>query len=1012
MLSCIIFIFSLAYADTDCDKSKTLESFKSSKQIILNQVKQLSLVSSGVVNRGVSLNNIFGHNFKLEESDSYIQKLQKLNEREDGIAPENRTLSYCLKKLKLKSYQNELIKISKEFNNLKIQLFNKNKNLNDLFKKSLEVQADLPEFQKELQKESIESQKIKKELEQDLLKSEGQSLKEKDFVKKEIIAYKNALIRYNIELIEKKLDNIKALEEKINYLSLKSQNLSLLSKEPSEQKQLEESFRKIDNIWLEVTQEDLYKIFNKKFSFSLPVVPELPRLKESSRELESELLELAKKREEAIFQRQQALKELTNKEKQELKFLNELILNINSLRSEYFSKLETHYIIRKILASEYLKLLKNEIVSSPYRVISFFYSKFLYVNEKISRGREGISELVFDFFKLLFIIFLFFSLKLSLDKIYTYLDDKQNKAINYYRNVKSLKVFSSFWVRIKPNFTDIIWILLIQFLISNSYFRDITILLKVANVIFISRVIKHLVILFLGSVSKIDIKSFASFKKKAKLTSEHFSNIYLAYFLTMIFIEATVGKVYIYSIFNIIVVLFSIYRLMNAASEWEDEFKTYLERKFSGVITEKIDFLLKYMPVKVRAILIFVSIVLLSALDIFIKATENFEISKKISANLFKKQIENIEAEDGADKKIPQEYKNEFKYNSITNFNEYVVSDKKLEASILLEIHEWFEEKSDEHSVVIYGDKGIGKTTLLKHIISNLEIEETSKVQCIYSKMPSKTTNKESLEAYLLSLFGQVCQRDKFDIYEIDSKLDKKTVVVIDEAQNMFLSQTGGFEAYYSLINLINLNTEKIFWAMSFNKYSWLYLDRAFGRNQFFRNVYELSGWSDTKIKELILKRHQKSPYKLSYDLLINATRSQDEMDRYASIESKFFKLLWELSRGNPRAALSLWVSALSRKNRGSFNVNIPKELELSGIEKLPDDLMFVIAHVLKHENLLSVEIESTTNLPKGIVRNAIKVCLERKFLYRDERGRYMIDISSQYGLIRYLRLKNFIYGS
>ena len=253
---------------------------------------------------------------------------------------------------------------------------------------------------------------------------------------------------------------------------------------------------------------------------------------------------------------------------------------------------------------------------------------------------------------------------------------------------------------------------------------------------------------------------------------------------------------------------------------------------------------------------------------------------------------------------------------------------------------------------------------------------------------------------------------ENFDIYRTDKRLERKTVVILDEAQNVYLSQTGGFDAYYGLMNILNMNTDNIYWIMSFNKYSWLYLDRAFGRTKFVRNVFEVQGWSDTKIKELIVKRHEKSHFKLSYDLLINATRSQDEIDRYASVESKFFKLIWELSRGNPRAALFLWKSALSRKSAHSLNVNVPRAIELDGIEKLPDDLLFVIAEVLKHENLSTNEIERTTNLQKGIVRYALKLGLERKYFFKDERNRYMIEISTQYGLIKYLRLKNFIYGS
>ena len=78
----------------------------------------------------------------------------------------------------------------------------------------------------------------------------------------------------------------------------------------------------------------------------------------------------------------------------------------------------------------------------------------------------------------------------------------------------------------------------------------------------------------------------------------------------------------------------------------------------------------------------------------------------------------------------------------------------------------------------------------------------------------------------------------------------------------------------------------------------------------------------------------------------------------------------------------------------------------------LKTDLLFVIANVLKHENLSLNELESCTKLPRGIVRNALKVALEKGYLYKDTRGRFVIDINLQHSLVRYLRVKNFIYGN
>ena len=166
------------------------------------------------------------------------------------------------------------------------------------------------------------------------------------------------------------------------------------------------------------------------------------------------------------------------------------------------------------------------------------------------------------------------------------------------------------------------------------------------------------------------------------------------------------------------------------------------------------------------------------------------------------------------------------------------------------------------------------------------------------------------------------------------------------------------------------------------------------------------------KIKELIKKRHSQTDFSLSYDVLISATKSEEEIDKYSSIENKFFKLLWELSNGNPRAALYLWTKSLKYSGTKSLTVNIPNISSNLKLHSLSDDVLFVLAAILKHENLGVKDIEKVTNLPVGVCRNSIKIGIESSLIYKDSNNKYMIDMINQYAIIKHLRSKNFIYGS
>lgn len=951
---------------------------------------------------------IFGLEFNIDKTDQKIEQIKRIINETKGITIENITLYNCVSGLGFNIYAQELSRYSTELLNKKIALLEKYRSLGDSITATGVTENTLPSLKYENDKDSSEALKAKVSLEDKLIKTQSQANTIKSPKKREVLEYENELTKIKISLLNIKIETNKNLEKKIAYFETKTKKLKSLSGQldTNDNKKLTESFKEVEKIWLDLSSEKYFEIIKAN---SVEDLPEIPTPLDQKK-FKSDISNVLKLRSELVDLRKDIVRNYTEKKNQELKLLNHLVASSNSIRESYFKKLGHTYFFKSFFRLDSYVLLKSEIVSAPYRIISFFYSKYLYLREQLTLGKEGYVNLFSLGGYLFLLLFAFYVLKYLFSKVNENIDKLFDYFFRKRRRSFLLRKLFTLWSKLKVSSISILWLVTLFIVQRSAVLVEVNLLIKVANVFLGARIIKSLVTLFLGNISRLDTGNFREFKVKANNTSNKFKNIFSFYFYTMILIEATVGQVYLYSIINYCVLVYSVYLLLHESSMWESELRKYSEKMFSGVIVERYFKVLEYSPKRLVAFFIFSFILVFLVFDFFISLTENFEISKKISANLFKKQIEKIEAEEGADGKIPAAYKEQFSLKSLSSDDEYVENSQGLEDKIDKEIQEWVKDCHDEHSVVIYGDKGIGKTTFLKKLVTNIELDEN--LEAKYVKMPSKTTSKQEMYQFIHSIFSDEPFDGNFDIHQYDQRLNKKTIVVIDEAQNVFLSKTGGFDAYYAFINFLNLNTKNIFWVMSFNKYSWLYLNRAFGRTQFFRNVFELSGWSDSKIKELIMRRHSKTDYLLSYDLLINATRSQDEIDKYASIESKFFKLLWELSRGNPRTALYLWISALSRKSKNTFNVNVPKNIELNGIERMPDELLFVIAHVIKHENLSSAEIETTTNLQKGLVRNAIKLGLEKKFFFKDERSRYMVDISTQYGLIRFLKLKNFIYGN
>ncbi len=991
-----IFIFSIpGFTQIDCQKKNINSLYKDAQQRLNLTITQLNSVLKGEKVEGSILSEVFEHDYNVLD-DKTIEKLKQDQKRNLGVAPEHLYLVNCLMELNKSEQREDLISLSEKVNLLKVELYKKNKKLNNALKSNLDNSSAIPSLKDQLSKSNDISENEKVLLEKSLADDEVKIESTKDVLQKELILYTKTLKKIKIELLEKQIEYNSSLETKIKYIE---------DKMPATYK----DFEVLEALWLEVSKENVSHLLDTEISFEFPSIPILPaRLQELPKKQREEVISLWQS---IVNLKQESIISLTDKKESELKLLNDLLVQVNSLRSTLFAQSSFAYKVQRIFSIQGMTLIVEEVKLSPYRLLSYAYSSYFKIREMLYRGRSGYAEIAFMLFRLVLLILVLFGLNKGFVKLEGIITKTLRTQAIKRRNSKLFNTLSSGWNKIKDNSKEILWIISILIIQKNQLFLEYSFFLRFFEIIIISRLVKAALTLFLSSVSSVNSTSYLSFRKKADLTSNKFKNIVLFYLLMNLFTGAAIGKVYIFTIIKIIVFIYSFVQVLSLAKMWEAEFKRYLETRFAGFVVDGFSRFLSFVPGKLEPILLFIAIIILSLFNFIIDLTENFTFSKKLSANLFKKQIESIEASEGSEKSIPDDYKEEFAMYSLSKDDLYVVQDEKTEKELKEDILFWQSGKSDEHSLVLYGDKGIGKTSLLKHLCRELEEQVGEDIDFIYTKMPAKTLTKKSLKEFIAKTLD-IVDDVNFDLPSHDRKYEKKQVVVIDECQNVFLSQTSGFEAYYYLTDILNLPTENIFWVLSFNKSSWNYLDCAFGKTQFFRNVFELKGWSDEKIKELIMKRHEKSSYKLSYDLLISATKSQDEIDRYASIESKFFKLLWELSRGNPRAALALWLTALSRKNKSTFNVNVPKEVELVDLAFASDDQLFVIAHILKHENLSTNEVVSTSNLPKGVVRNALKLSLERKYLYRDDRSRFMIDITTQHILIKQLRAKNFIYGN
>lgn len=394
---------------------------------------------------------------------------------------------------------------------------------------------------------------------------------------------------------------------------------------------------------------------------------------------------------------------------------------------------------------------------------------------------------------------------------------------------------------------------------------------------------------------------------------------------------------------------------------------------------------------------------------LFIKAfvsqlLAEFSWFQKLNARWFRMKNQNAEneADDDVSERIDDDYLHWF---SDDGEWEYPIIDTGLSAAIRKNFDLWDEERSNENVLLICGEPGIGKNSAARRFANTLTSEK-SETQIRLIDVPAKTISADALYQLLGEALNENLAGGPAALVEADKHLSP-TLIIINDAENLFLAEVGAFDGWRSLLSLTNAQLQNVFWVIVINNQSWAYLCNVFGRDYQIKNVIRAKRWSQSDIRSLILSRNQKSGYRLQYDEVLIDTRSQ-ATQTVRNAEQRYFSLLWDACRGNPVTALKLWKESVSTL-RNVATVRIPRLPASARIEKSSANNMFVYAALVTHGRLSTAEIMRVTDMAENVVRYALKSAQEDDVIEKGNDGRYSITALWYYTVTSTLNRMNML---
>lgn len=296
---------------------------------------------------------------------------------------------------------------------------------------------------------------------------------------------------------------------------------------------------------------------------------------------------------------------------------------------------------------------------------------------------------------------------------------------------------------------------------------------------------------------------------------------------------------------------------------------------------------------------------------------------------------------------------------------DFYITRPEAERESLDAIQSWID--GDLSTVLVYGDRGIGKRTTTQHLLHHAPSLATLREK--YQLHSVVLSEDLATEAELVQHLAEAMQITGVTTLEQLTRflemLEPSHVVVIENGEKLFTRTHEGIEVARRFFAMMNATSSTVLWIVLLGSPAVTFLDTAIGVFDYFTHAVHLGALSHDEVEQMIQRRHRVSGFRdryvrerarisdwLAHPLATSAALGDPRAD--------FFGNLHRLSAGNPMLALIYWLEA-SRLD--------PSDDHLILLETLPDDepkliesltltKQLILAALVQHSTLTARQLQ------------------------------------------------------
>jgi len=999
-----------AVQDVSCPSNPEIESELSLRKEKLFKLKtSLENFITGKKVYDLPLTSLF--KIDLNDRQAITKRIEQLK-RELSEKPADKTLDHflscALDKDDSKSSAEEILALQRAVADLRLQFLTlPAAKASAILHPQLEAKAQA-ETLRQLRDEHASAINQQKEAAKSLARIEQQELTDDSEVY-DLVTGQADLERIKSELAALQVKWAADLETQADFYKLITEQLAEISRfmlQPeANNNDLKNEYQKSVDIWRSLVDRT-QKIVTESHTVNLPELPNYPEKLLADYSQSEQAANYITIYNETNKFRQNLLEKIAQRLQESIDLHYRVLLQSGEIRSQLLTQLlargdHSPLVVSKNLLTD----VQREFSIVPYRWSAIFYLRLLEVKQNLSSGWQGWAEAASNFGLLI----LFFLIPLALwiinKNLSNYLSQLQIELVRQSRALLWANYLALIIQKIQPYLLWVIMLIAIylaRHLLAKTVFSEFILLLPYFRYYIYYRIFRQVMQCdFMWVNQQIKGNKLWGLRRRVDETAKILGLSALAIFSLLSIIESLIRRGLIYHLVSQVLIYLTVLIAMLFVYQWRKVIGAGLKSFLPDKLGNKVDQFCTSKWGLVFSIPAFILLMLLFLFWYLAKWSSHFELVKRIAAEMFRMRLETAINKSPSDTSLlpaPLEYKQYFSLNGMDVQNALIKpnSINFLEVTQILE--SWLNGITSVHSMAIISHKGTGKTCLLDYLQNSV-----ANARIVRLNLTQKITTKEQITEILnetLNLTEHV---------SLNSGENNKTILLIDDAHNLFLSKQNGFSGYEALIDSMN-DSSNFFWCLAFNYYAWKYLSSVYSKQLYFGSVISLAPWSEASIKELILSFHNKTGFKLSYDEILQAVGNKNDFEHIIDIEKRFFILLSQQSRGNPRLAVYLWLSSLRLVSDKFLRVGLPEEYEMKPLSDLPEDALFLFANIAKHENLTLIQAAETTQLPISNIKFLLELGLRLGLLVRDDTQVYRLGIIYQFPLTNYLQAKHYLY--